>query len=85
MNKFSCVWSVPALETLYQRVYDENGNSDIRLQKELEKNLEHVLDFVKQMRNLLSEYEDNQGNRVKLTEEMCNFLKSVNRKQSMLM
>ncbi|MBR0484479.1 MAG: methyltransferase domain-containing protein [Oscillospiraceae bacterium] len=56
---------VPVLGSLYQRVYDDNGNPDIRLQNELEKNLEQVLKSIEYMRKPLSEYEDREGNRVK--------------------
>lgn len=59
---------VPGIGTIYQRVHDEQGNPDTRLQTELEKNFEQILDVTKQMRQPLSEYHDKDGNSMILSD-----------------
>lgn len=59
---------VPTIDTIHQCVYDDYGNPDIHLQKELEKNFEKILQAVEQTRQPLSEYHDKNENYEKLHE-----------------
>lgn len=63
---------VPNIGTVYQRVFDEDGNADKKLLSALEKNFMQNLENIEQSDRKLAEYTDKNGNEivVEKTEEI---------------